>query len=273
MVFHMTRLSPTTSTIKKLFAYTGNQCAMPNCTELLVDSSGTMLGKIAHICAAEPGGPRYETAMTDEDRRAEANLFIICGKHHDIIDDRKNESSWPAELLRKHKRDHENRFKKAERQLIDQFVDSTQIAQPTYPKHLKALATALEWDSMYKDPKQVKGVHAFIDKLREVPLSEREFALSLAERMKRRGVDVLPTDDVQGAFNIGAEALKRRMGILEHHGLGSIDEGTGYRTWNVSLWSRKDGDNPWIEILLFCEATNADPREFIHDLNFGLYDG
>ncbi|MCP3441042.1 hypothetical protein [Bradyrhizobium sp. CCGUVB14] len=126
---------------------------------------------------------------------------------------------------------------------------------------------------MYKDPKQIKGIHAFIDKLREVPLSEREFALSLAERMKRRGVDVLPTDDVQGAFNIGAEALKRRMGILDHHGLGSIDEGTGYRTWNVSLWSRKDGDNPWIEILLFCEATNADPREFIHDLNFGLYDG
>ncbi|MCP3441043.1 hypothetical protein [Bradyrhizobium sp. CCGUVB14] len=90
-----------------------------------------MLGKIAHICAAEPGGARYETTMTDEDRRAEANLFIICSKHHDIIDDKKNEPGWPPDLLRQHKRDHENRFKKAERQLIDQFVDSTQIAQPS----------------------------------------------------------------------------------------------------------------------------------------------
>jgi hypothetical protein len=55
-----TRLSPTPSVIKKLFAYTGNQCAMPDCQETLVDVSGTMLGKIAHICAAEPGGPRYD---------------------------------------------------------------------------------------------------------------------------------------------------------------------------------------------------------------------
>jgi hypothetical protein len=47
------RLPITPSVIKKLFAYSGNQCAIPNCTETLVDVSGTMLGKIAHICAAE----------------------------------------------------------------------------------------------------------------------------------------------------------------------------------------------------------------------------
>ncbi|MDH1271704.1 MULTISPECIES: hypothetical protein [Rhizobium/Agrobacterium group] len=41
------RLDPTQSTIKKLFAYSGNQCAIPDCQERLVDASGAMLGKIA----------------------------------------------------------------------------------------------------------------------------------------------------------------------------------------------------------------------------------
>jgi hypothetical protein len=269
----MTRLPPTPSTIKKLFAYTGNQCAMPNCKELIVDPSGTMLGKIAHICSAEPGGARYDTTMSDEERRDEKNLFIVCGKHHDIIDDKNNEAKWPVDLLRSYKRDHENRFKKAERQLIAQFVDSTQVAQPTYPKHLKALAKVSNWESMFNDPDQILGISMFIDKLKEVPLSEREFALKIAERMKRRGLDALPTDDVEGAFNISSEELKRRMDILKHHVLGDIDEAMEYRKWDVSLYRRKHGENPWIEILEFCEATKADPREFIHDLNFGLYDG
>ena len=42
------RLEPTPATIKKLFAYSGNLCAIPNCKELLVDETGAMLGKIAH---------------------------------------------------------------------------------------------------------------------------------------------------------------------------------------------------------------------------------
>jgi hypothetical protein len=90
------RLPPTPSVIKKLFAYSGNQCAMPNCKETLVDVSGTMLGNIAHICAAEKGGARYDPEMTDKQRRDISNLFIVCGKHHDIIDDKNNENDYPA---------------------------------------------------------------------------------------------------------------------------------------------------------------------------------
>src|SRR5215467_6570552 len=176
------RLPPTPSVIKKLFAYSGNQCAMPNCTETLVDVSGTMLGKIAHICAAEKGGARYDPKMTDEQRRDISNLFIVCGKHHDIIDDKINEKDYSADLLRKYKTTHEGRFKKAERQLLKQFVDTTQIAQPTYPKHLRALATALGVNYLADNKEEIRGVRNFIDSLKELPLRERDFALGLAER-------------------------------------------------------------------------------------------
>lgn len=266
------RLPPTPSVIKKLFAYSGNQCAMPDCIEMLVDPSGTLLGKIAHICAAEPGGARYDPKMTDEERRGIDNLFIICSKHHDLIDDKSNIKTYPADLLRKHKRTHENRFKKAERQLIKQFVDTTQIGQPTYPKTLKALARALGDDAMEGREEEIRGVRDFIDSLKELPLTEREFALKLAERMRRRRESELPVDDVMGAFGVSATALKRHMSVLEHHKLGSIDEGF-YNQFHVSLWDREGDSNPWIEILDFCEATGHDTDELIHDLNFGLYDG
>jgi hypothetical protein len=196
------RLPLAPSTIKKLFAYSGNQCAIPNCTETLVDVSGTMLGKIAHICAAEKGGPRYDPKMSDEQRRDISNLFIVCGKHHDIIDDKNNEKDYPADLLGKYKATHEGRFKKAERQLLKQFVDTTQIAQPTYPKHLRALAKATGDRKLADHKEEIRGIHYFIDKLKEFPLQEREFALKLAERMRRRRKDLLPVDDVMGAFKL-----------------------------------------------------------------------
>ena len=185
------RLPLKSSVIKKLFAYSGNQCVMPDCTDTLVDVSGTMLGKIAHICGAEKGAARYDPTMNDEQRRDISNLFIVCGKHHDIIDDKNNEKDYPADLLRKYKATHEGRFKKAERQLLRQFTDTTQTATPTYPKHLTALAKALDVKSWPDRDEEIKGVHQFIDKLKELPLQEREFALRLAERMRRRQLELL----------------------------------------------------------------------------------
>lgn len=43
------RLPMKQSVLKKLFAYSGNLCAMPDCNNALVSKKGTMIGKIAHI--------------------------------------------------------------------------------------------------------------------------------------------------------------------------------------------------------------------------------
>ncbi|MBO4224745.1 hypothetical protein [Bradyrhizobium neotropicale] len=259
----MTRLPPTPSTIKKLFAYTGNQCAMTNCTELLVDPSGTMLGKIAHIHAAEKGGPRYLDTMTDDERRAEANLFIVCGKHHDIIDDKSNEADWPAEKLRALKKAHEARFKKAERQLIEQFVDSTQTNQPVYPKTLKEYGKALEEESIQRE---LKDITSFIDKLRELPLKERLFAIKLAERMVRNDTDELDAHTVLSAFNIGRGKFQTMVRIIEDHGLGHIID-RGYNQAGVVL------NDEWLKIYAYCKEANIPPEEIFIDMDFGLLDG
>ncbi|MCQ9148089.1 hypothetical protein [Ochrobactrum sp. BTU2] len=266
------RLDPTPSTIKKLFAYSGNQCAIPDCQEQLVDTSGSMLGKIAHICAAEKGGPRFDAKMSNEDRRAFDNLLLVCGKHHDIIDHMPNVKTYTVDVLRKYKADHEGRFKRAERQLIAQVTDTTQAMLPTYPKTLKRYGEVFDvTDSMNLD-EEVEGLADFIDKLKELPLDERAFAIKLAERMRRREVNDLPAEDVAGAFSLGKTKLRQRMNLLEHHGLGDITEGHGYQQYVVRLWDRDPGGNPWIEMLEFCDKTGIAIDSLVYDLNFAQYD-
>ncbi|WP_420573503.1 NACHT domain-containing protein [Kordia sp.] len=95
------------SDIKKLFALTGNQCSAPNCNRPIIAEDGnTVVGKICHIEAASPNGPRYRLDMTNDERRAYDNLLILCDEHHMIIDNRRNDGEYPVELLKKWRDDH-----------------------------------------------------------------------------------------------------------------------------------------------------------------------
>jgi hypothetical protein len=44
------------------------------------------VGKAGHICAASPGGPRYDPSQTKEERRSQSNGIWLCSNHHDLID-------------------------------------------------------------------------------------------------------------------------------------------------------------------------------------------
>lgn len=78
----MARKAPTLSTLRALFARSGNRCAFPGCVHPLVNEDGLFIAEVCHIKAAEPGGPRYDPAQSDEDRRALANLIVLCHRHH-----------------------------------------------------------------------------------------------------------------------------------------------------------------------------------------------
>jgi hypothetical protein len=266
------RLEPTPATIKKLFAYSGNQCAIPNCKELLVDKTGAMLGKIAHIHAAEKGGPRFLSSMTNEQRRAFENLLLVCGKHHDIIDYPGNVDAYSAEALRKFKAEHEGRFRRAERQLIEQVSDTTQATQPTYPKTLRRLGEVLGVADMVDHEDEIEGIRIFIDKLKVLPLEQRAFAIEVAKRMRLLDAENLLVEDATGAFHIGNTKLTNHMRVLERHGLGCINEGHNYREYFVELFDRKSGGNPWIEMPDFCDKAGLPIDSLVYELDFSQYD-
>jgi hypothetical protein len=104
--------SPTVSTLKTLFALSGNRCAFPKCANRLVEvPSGTLVGKVCHIKgnSSGPGSKRYDKNQPDEERHGVGNLIAHCPKHHDIIDD--DEESYTVERLVKMKADHEGKMR------------------------------------------------------------------------------------------------------------------------------------------------------------------
>jgi len=94
--------SYTARTLKELFALSGNQCAYPDCTNEIVvegtqDSDAAVVGQICHIYAASDDGPRGKPGLTTEERNSAANLILMCGHHHPIVD--KQWETHPAYLL------------------------------------------------------------------------------------------------------------------------------------------------------------------------------
>ncbi len=264
------RLPITPSVVKKLFSYTGNQCANPKCKQELVDAGGTMLGKIAHIHAAK-NGARFDINMSDEQRREFSNLIVVCGICHDKIDDPDRQIEFTADILKKWKERHETRFQRAEAEFVDLYRDLTEIAQPIFPLTLKALATAVEDPSAVGCLDQIKGISEFIEKLRLLPLSTRDFAIKIARRMISRCKDRLPAEDVAQAFGITNNEINQLTDILDDHSLGDLYDnfGDGYL---IRLHDRDCGGNPFIEMLVFCDKTGVEVNRLLYDLDFSLYD-
>ncbi|WP_152603813.1 ABC-three component system protein [Amycolatopsis rifamycinica] len=102
---------------KLLALRSGNACAYPKCGVSLIleaehpDDSDKTVGKVAHICAASEGGPRYDPNMTSKERSSAANLIFLCGPHHDGIDSQLNHHT--VEFLRDAKAKHEQAIARA----------------------------------------------------------------------------------------------------------------------------------------------------------------
>jgi len=86
-------------TIKTLFGQ-AQQCAYPNCSEpLIFEDKGvsTVVAQIAHIRSEKTNGPRHDPSYSC-DINGDANLLLLCGRHHPPVDRR--ESIYPiADLL------------------------------------------------------------------------------------------------------------------------------------------------------------------------------
>lgn len=92
----------TIPTIKTLFGQ-AQGCAYPGCAEpLIFEDKGvsTVVAQIAHIRSEKTGGPRHDASYIG-DINGDANLMLLCGKHHPPVD--RHESIYPIEELLKWK--------------------------------------------------------------------------------------------------------------------------------------------------------------------------
>lgn len=123
--------APSLTTIKRLFALSGNRCAFPDCRVPLIEESETVTGEICHIRAANPKGPRFDKTQSDAERHAAANLLLLCPRHHKVIDSEEN--TYSSAILEVMKRNREQaglveispHTVKAAQRLLDNYLSVT----------------------------------------------------------------------------------------------------------------------------------------------------
>ncbi len=89
------------------------RCSVEGCGKSTVGPSDETpdavanIGIAAHICAASPGGRRYDASMTPEQRGGINNAIWTCADHGALID--RDDATYTVERLRAMKRAHEAR--------------------------------------------------------------------------------------------------------------------------------------------------------------------
>ncbi|MDN3365896.1 hypothetical protein QQO24_01755 [Ralstonia pseudosolanacearum] len=97
----------TEATKQKIAKRAGWRCSFPTCRTDTVgatsDGEGEInIGTAAHICAAAPGGPRYDATMSPEERSSAKNGIWMCRDHGKAIDS--PDPQFTVELLREWKK-------------------------------------------------------------------------------------------------------------------------------------------------------------------------
>lgn len=92
-------------TVKRLYALSGNQCAFPGCTNVLVNKDNASNSHICHIEAANESGPRFNPVLTVEQRNEYENLILLCPAHHTVVDS--DPEKYTVGQLVEMKRSHE----------------------------------------------------------------------------------------------------------------------------------------------------------------------
>ena len=276
------RLQPRLQTLRELFLKSGNLCAFPNCTELMMNRDGEFIGQICHIEAAEKGGERFNPRMTNEQRRAASNLIIMCYTHHRITN---NVDDYPVDRLRRIKHEHEQRFSHPDRAILDHLVDWTTTDRPTEPRNLRRMNEALKWELTEADLESaVTELNKFIQTLSLVPIDVRVFVSAVAKRMHRVqgtrsvrdelfGTNLL-LSDFQSSYRISDSAIRKNLTQMDAYGIGGMDEidmDFGPEP-AIRLRTLKSGWRIWTDFVQFSVVTNAPLEHFVEDLDFSALD-
>jgi uncharacterized protein YecT (DUF1311 family) len=117
----MNRLAPKPSTIRALFAKSGNECSFPGCEQSLVDDRNLFIGEVCHINAVKDLDARYDPTKNDEELRAYENLILLCHQHHVRIDSFPDEYS--VKSLYMMRGNHEKKVEKKAYTVSDDIIN------------------------------------------------------------------------------------------------------------------------------------------------------
>ncbi len=277
------RKAPSTKALRTLYLLSGNQCGNPTCTTVLINANGTLVADVCHIKAESPGGPRFDKNLSMEERRAPANLMLLCNTCHTLVDE--EPKKYTVAVLTRWKSDREARFAAVgdtlRQRYIDEVVDESEEIGLSKPHSLKAYLIFLKKQKISHliDEDAPADIGRFVDRLRHISVADRELLRAIIEkaialggsRETEHGIAVHP-DDLK-TIRVGDSRLSdyriRKLGnTLERNDLGwlDVDEEPQLRL------QTPHEDLSWSLLKDFLEERGKTLRDILCDLKFGLLD-
>lgn len=256
------RLDPKKDTLRELYLKSGNRCAFPNCEKTILNNDGKVVGQICHIEAAMPGGERYNSKQTNEERRQASNLLLLCYDHHIETNDVKK---YTVKRLKKMKKDHEKKYGDVENKLFSTISDKTKYQEYAYCNSLKRYDKVLNLSLDKEDRLQmVAECNQLVNTLKDLSPDTRAIFRVMLERAKESLINI---DDLQEVTGMAVTPLSKHVWYLEENGLISEPEPDergiviSYFSWDF-----------WPSIKEFCEISSITLDEIIDNIDFSLLD-
>lgn len=268
------RLAPTRDTLRELYLKSGNRCAFPGCKKSLFNIKGVFVGQICHIEAAEPSGERFNEKQTNEQRRAPANLVLMCYDHHVETDD---VDKFPVAAMVRIKTEHEKKFSDVVGTMLMTVTDHTTLTTAMVPNNLTAINAVLKSGSSDEElGESLAELSKLIDKISKVPIPSRALFSILVKRGEkgRFGADLeCSIAEIKQATNLSNNDLRECFSILDNAGLTFDNDVNDFGVRMVGIAKAKSGWPVWSDLKKFCKKKDLDISLMIEGLDFSSLEG
>lgn len=262
------RLAPATETLRELYLRSGNRCAFPGCTRPIVSDGGSYVAELCHIEAAMPGGPRFSSQQSNEDRRGYANLMLLCHEHHVETDD---EASFPVGRMQEIKQLHEAKFSHIIEDIGADIVDRAGLGDLRSAKNLRRLSGVLGWAlTEEQSAADLPEFSLFEQRMRELVPEARRVLAVLVDIATRTRQNVLVQEFEKRLGGTGG-AFWDYLELLDKYELVRIQypsDGSPY----IGYVPLPTGWQPLESIGEFAKKSGVTLEELLVNLNFALLD-
>lgn len=275
------RIAHTKEVLREIFARSGNICAFPGCSQLMILNDGKFVGQICHIEGVK--GERFNKNMTNQERAAAANLMLMCYRHHVETDDVER---YTVDRLKQMKQNHESLFSDPGLSIYKTYIDETTRHEPNKCRSANYFCKTLDWDITNSDNiETVNDINAIAEKLKNIDISSRRFISAVVNRAfrvqntdnvsKRCDNLYLRWDDFSMSYQVSDDEIRSQLSHLEAHRLGGEDEMeiNDYLHRAIRLNATPiEGWDFWLPLAEFCTKTGNSLEEIIVGLNFSILD-
>ena len=282
------RLPPTAKTLRQLYVLSGNQCAKPNCKTVLVNANGSFVGAVCHIRAAKNGGPRFDSKLSQDERRAVTNLILLCRTCHALVDSEPD--NYTVRILTKWKHERERAFEAIGNTLrqsyIAQVSDDADAIDITLPHSLAAYVEFLDQKGVLHAlednqsiNRAVADITSYVERLRHITITDRILLTAIIRKALKLDRPCLGAfslsihpDDLM-TMRIGSQPLSQyRVNILgntiERHNIGYLDA----RDEPVFCVRQISEHFSWSELEAYVNKRGSTLEVLLRDLQFSILD-